>query len=240
MGKMGGSKHLKRLAAPGYWPVAKREKTWVVKPNPGPHPLDQGLPLLVIIRDVLRLATTAREAKRIVYMKKVKVDGKPRYDPKYQVGLMDVISIPDLGKHYRMVPDPYKFLKLVEIPESEANLKVVKVTGKRTIRKGKIQVTTHDARNFILDPNSELAKSVKVGHSLLIEVPSQEIKAVLPLEVGAVGSMVRGRMAGHVGIIKEIAEFIELQDLDDPNLKYRGISKNILVVGKEEPAIRVR
>ncbi len=240
MGKIGGSRRLKRLAAPGYWPMAKREKTWVAKPNPGPHPLDQGLPLLMIIRDVLELATTAREAKKILYMKKVRVDGKPRYIPRYQVGLMDIISIPDLGKHYRMVPDPYRFLKPLEIPESEANIKAVKVIGKRTIKKSKIQVTTHDARNFIMDPNSELAKSVRVGHSLLIKVPSQEIKAVLPLEVGAVGLMDRGRMAGHVGIIKEMAEFIELQDLDDPNLKYRGISKNILIVGKEKPAIKVR
>ncbi len=240
MGKMGGSKHLKRLAAPGYWPIAKREKTWVVKPNPGPHPSDQGLPLLVLIRDVLKLATNAKEAKRIVYMKKVRVDGKPRYDPKYQVGLMDVISIPDLEKHYRMIPDPHKFIRPIEIPESEASLKVVKVLGKRTIRGGKVQITTHDARNFIIDPDSDIARSVKVGHSLLIGIPSQEIKSVLPLEIGVVGSMIRGRMAGHIGIIKEMAEFIELQDLEDPNLRYRGISKNILVVGREEPVIKVR
>ncbi|HDI73681.1 MAG TPA: 30S ribosomal protein S4e [Candidatus Korarchaeota archaeon] len=240
MGKMGGSRHLKRLAAPGYWPVAKREKVWVVKPRPGPHPLDQGFPLLVVVRDILELATTAREAKRIIFMKKIWVDGKPRYDYKYQVGLMDVISIPDLGKHYRVVPDPYKFLKLVEIPESEAGLKVVKVKGKRTIRGGKIQVTTHDGRNFLLEPDSDLAKSIKVGYSLLIEVPSQEIKEVLPMEVGAVGAMIRGRMAGHIGIIKELAEFIELQDLDDPNLVYRGTAENVLVVGKEKQAIKVR
>ncbi|MDK2383271.1 MAG: 30S ribosomal protein S4e, partial [Candidatus Korarchaeota archaeon] len=50
MGKMGGSRHLKRLAAPGYWPIAKREKVWVVKPRPGPHPMDQGFPLLVVVR----------------------------------------------------------------------------------------------------------------------------------------------------------------------------------------------
>jgi len=240
MGKMGGSRHLKRLAAPGYWPIAKREKVWVVKPRPGPHPLDQGFPLLVVVRDILGLATTAREAKRIIFMKKIWVDGKPRYDYKYQVGLMDVLSIPDLGKHYRVVPDPYKFLRLVEIPESEANLKIVKVKGKRTVRGGRIQLTAHDGRNFLVEEGSELSRAVKVGYSLLISVPSQEIKDVLPLSVGAVGAMTRGRMAGHIGIIRELAEFIELQDLDDPNLVYRGTPENVLVVGREKPAIRVR
>ncbi len=240
MGKMGGSRHLKRLAAPGYWPVAKREKVWVTKPSPGPHPMEQGFPLLVVIRDILGLATSAREAKRIIFMKKVWVDGKPRYDYKYQVGLMDILSIPDLGKHYRVVPDPYKFLKLIEIPESESGLKVVKVTGKRTIKGGKIQLTTHDGRNFLLEPGSDTARSVKVGHSMLIEVPSQEVRQVLPLDVGAVAAMVRGRMAGHIGRIRELAEFIELQDLEDSNLVYRGTAENVLVVGKEEPSIKVR
>jgi len=238
MGKIGGSRHLKRLAAPGYWPVAKREKVWTVKPRPGPHPMDQGFPLLVVVRDVLELATTAREAKRIIFMKKIWVDGRPRYDYKHQVGLMDIISIPDMGKHYRAVPDPFKFLKLIEISEQESNLKIVKVRGKRTIRGGKVQMTTHDGRNFLMDSN--LSRSIKAGYSLLIEVPSQEVKQVFPLEVGAVAAMIRGRMAGHIGIVKELAEFIELQDLDDPELVYRGISENILVVGKEKPAIKVR
>ncbi|MCD6244505.1 MAG: 30S ribosomal protein S4e [Candidatus Korarchaeota archaeon] len=240
MGKMGGSRHLKRLAAPGYWPVAKREKVWVVKPRPGPHPLDRGFPLLLVVRDILGLATTAREAKRIIFMKKIWVDGKPRYDYKFQVGLMDVISIPDMGKHYRVVPDPYKLLKLVEIPEEESSSKIVKVTGKRTVRGGKIQISSHDARNFLLDPDSELAKSIRVGYSLLIEVPSQEIKEVLPFELGTIGAMVRGRMAGHIGRIKEIAEFIELQDLENPELTYRGTKENIIIVGKEEPALKVK
>lgn len=238
MGKMGGSRHLKRLAAPGYWPVAKRERVWTVKPRPGPHSMDQGFPLLVVVRDILGLATTAREAKRIIFMKKIWVDGKPRHDYKHQVGLMDVVSIPDINKHYRVVPDSFKFLKLIEIPEQESKLKIVKVRSKRTIRGNRVQVTSHDGRSFLMD--LDLARSIKAGYSLLVEVPSQKIRQVFPLEAGAVAAMIRGRMAGHIGVIKEMAEFIELQDMDDPELVYRGIAENVLVVGKEKPAIRVR
>lgn len=240
MGRMGGSRHLKRISAPGYWPVAKREKVWIVKPRPGPHPMDQGFPLLMVVRDMLKLATTAREAKRIISMRKIWVDGKPRYDYKHQVGLMDIISIPDMGMHYRAVPDSFKFLKLIEIPEQESNLKVVKVRSKRTIRGGKVQVSTHDGRNFLIDPDSDLARSIGVSHSLLIEVFPQEIRKVFPLESGAVAAMIRGRMAGRIGVVKGLAEFIELRDLDNPELVYRGTADNILVVGKEKPEIKVR
>ena len=240
MARMGGKKHLKRLAAPGYWPIAKREYVWVTKPRPGPHPQDEGFPLLMVVRDILGLATTAKEAKRIIFMKKIYVDGSPRYDHKYQVGLMDVVSIPDLGKHYRVVPDPFKFLRLVEIPKDEAGLKIVKVKGKRTVRGGKIQVTTHDGRNFLLEPDSDLAKEIKPNFSMLIEVPSQEIREILPLQEGMVAVMIRGRMAGHIGIIRSMGEFIELKDLEDPNLVYRGTAENVLVVGKERPALKLR
>ncbi|MEM4476331.1 MAG: 30S ribosomal protein S4e, partial [Desulfurococcaceae archaeon] len=37
MGSMGGSKHLKALAAPAFWPILRKEYKWAVKPSPGPH-----------------------------------------------------------------------------------------------------------------------------------------------------------------------------------------------------------
>ncbi|MCS7102974.1 MAG: 30S ribosomal protein S4e [Candidatus Korarchaeum sp.] len=238
MGKMGGSRHLKRLAAPGYYPVAKREKVWVVKPRPGPHPIDEGIPLLLIVRDVLKLATTTREARKIISMKKIYVDGKPRYDYKFQVGLMDVISIPEVDSHYRVIPDPHRFLKLLEIPPTESKLKVVKVVGKRTVRGGRMQLSSHDNRNFLFDDG--IGREVKPGDSLLIELPSQEIKEVLKLQEGSLVLVTRGRMAGHLGTIKELGEVVEISDIDNPELTYRGVPRNVMVVGRETPKVKVR
>lgn len=238
MGKMGGSRHLKRLAAPGYYPVAKRERVWVVKPRPGPHPIDECIPLLLVVRDVLKLASNAREAKRIISMKKIHVDGKPRYDYKFPIGLMDVISIPDIGAYYRVVPDPHRFLKLIEIPSSESGLKVVKVVGKRTVRGGRTQITSHDGRNFLFDDGTGV--SVKPGDSLLIEVPSQKIDGILKLEEGSVVLITRGRMAGRLGVLKGVGEIIEISDLENPELTYRGVPKNVMVVGRETPRIKLR
>jgi len=239
MTKKGGGRHLKRMKAPGYWPIAKREFKWTVKPRPGPHPIDSGVPLLIIVRDILGLATTAREAKRIIHQKEVLVDGRPVYDHKFQVGLLDTISIPRAEMHLRMISDPTKFLRLIEIPEEEAGLKVVRIRRKTAVKGGKIQLTGHDGRNFLAEPGTELAK-VRVGDSLLIRVPSQEVVQVLPLQEGATALVISGRRAGRIGKVERVSEFMEMRDLEDPNLTYRALKESLIVVGRESPVIKVR
>ncbi|OYT47886.1 MAG: 30S ribosomal protein S4e, partial [Desulfurococcales archaeon ex4484_42] len=66
MARMGGRRHLKRLAAPDFWPILKKEYVWTVKPSPGPHPIERSIPLLIIVRDILGYAETAREARRLI------------------------------------------------------------------------------------------------------------------------------------------------------------------------------
>ena len=57
--------HLKRYGIPKFWPLSKKEKVWAVKPRPGPHPKDFCIPLQIIVRDILELAETSKEAKKI-------------------------------------------------------------------------------------------------------------------------------------------------------------------------------
>ena len=71
MAKMGSRKHLKRYKAPKSWPIHPKEDTWTVKPAPGSHAIEDSLPLLVIIRDILGLADNSREAKRIMLSPKL-------------------------------------------------------------------------------------------------------------------------------------------------------------------------
>jgi ribosomal protein S4E len=75
LGKKGGSTGLKRKPAPRFWPIHRKEFTWVVKPSPGPHSLQNCLPLAIVLRDILGFAQTRKEAKSIVSQGKVYVDG---------------------------------------------------------------------------------------------------------------------------------------------------------------------
>ena len=173
MARKGGRRHLKRLAAPKFWPIPRKEFKWAVKPSPGPHPADNCLPLLVIIRDILGLAETAREARMILGQRKILVDGRVRTDYKYPVGLMDVVAIPELKKAYRCVPKLGGGLTLLEIPEEEACFKLCRIEDKTTVNGGHIQLNLHDGRNVLVriqDPLNPVEDVYKTGDVLKLSL----------------------------------------------------------------------
>ena len=239
MGRKGSAAHLKRLASPKHWPVPRRVKKWSVRPKPGPHGIDESIPLLILVRDILGLALTGREARRIIAQKRILVDGKPRYDYKFTVGVMDVVSIPDMNLYLRLVPNPKRLIKPIEIPKEEADKKIVKVERKVTVKGGKLQVGTHDGKNFIVDQGSEYF-GVSIGDSLLIRVPQQEILQHFPLKEKYIGIVLRGGKAGRICKIEKVGELVEARDLDNPDKIYRILPRNIMVVGESTPVIKVR
>ncbi|MEM1555119.1 MAG: S4 domain-containing protein, partial [Desulfurococcaceae archaeon] len=96
---MTGSRHLKTFAAPAFWPIMRKKYKWVVKPSPGPHAISRCLPLLIIVRDILKYAETSREARKLISEGHFLVDGRVRRNYKYPVGVMDVISIKEYDEH---------------------------------------------------------------------------------------------------------------------------------------------
>ena len=149
MGRKGQSFGLKRKPAPRFWPIHRKEFTWVVKPTAGPHSLEKCLPLALILRDTLRLAETRKEAKTIFSQGKVFVDGNIRMKDDFPIGLMDIISIPDIGKSFCVLPS-YKGLILKEISSEDAKFKLCRVEGKTVVRKGQVQLHLNDGSNILV------------------------------------------------------------------------------------------
>src|SRR5215203_402425 len=76
MGKKGGDSRVKRQLAPTFWAIKRKEGQFVMRVNPGPHPRIRAYPLGMVLRDVLRVASTGHEVDRILKAGKVKVDGR--------------------------------------------------------------------------------------------------------------------------------------------------------------------
>ena len=129
MAKMGSRKHLKRYKAPKSWPIHPKEDTWTVKPSAGSHSINDSIPLTLVIRDVLKLADNAREAKRIINSGNILVNGIVVKDYKFPVGFMDVLNIPKTGESYRVLLDRKARLQLKLIEDSSAKLS--KIVEKR-------------------------------------------------------------------------------------------------------------
>lgn len=246
MAGKGRSRHLKSLAAPSFWPVLRKEYRWVVKPSPGPHSLNRCIPLLILIRDVLKVAENAREAKRIVFDGSVYVDGKIRRNYKYPVGLMDIVTIPEANINIRIVPYPVKYLWYVDIQNEETILKLVRIENKTLVKKGDVQLNLHDGRNIVVRKSQGETVSYRTFDTLLIELPSQKIIKHIPFEVGKLAIVIDGRNVGRIGKILSINErtgikrrytLITLEDLSGH--KFQTILDYVMVVGEDSPLIKL-
>lgn len=229
--------HLKRLLAPSFWRIPKKEKKWVVTPQAGPHPKLYSIPLSVILTHIINIANTTAEAKKIIRKGEIFVDGKRRKDYAYPVGLFDIVSVPKINKNYRIVPST-KGLFLLETNEKEINLKICRVDNKSILKKGKTQLNLHDGKNILVENGN-----YKTGDSLLLELPSLKIIEHLPLEKGNVGIISRGTSAGQLGKIKEMIKGTMREPqrvVCEVDKEDRIVSKrNFIVVGKEKPAIKI-
>ena len=203
MGKKGGKRHLKRKPAPKFWPIHRKEFVWVVRPKPGPHPTSRCIPLALIVRDILGFAKTRKEAKTIISQGKIKVNGKLQLEELFPTGLMDVISIPEMKKTYRILPSE-KGLFLHSIGSEEALFKLCRIENKTVIKGGRLQLNLHDGRNILVQvedsqkPEGDVYQTLDV---LKTNIPSQEITARLKLGKGMHAIIVGGKNVGKHGKI---------------------------------------
>ncbi len=189
--------HMKRYSVPGFWPVPKKEKVFVVRPSAGPHGKRESIPLQVLLREVLGYAQDAREVRAILNTGGVLVDKRVRKEPKYPVGLMDVVEMPEINANFRIVAGR-KGLSAEKIGKEETHVKLCRITGKRNIRGGGFQLSLHDGRNVTIRKNA-----YKVGDSLLISLPGQDILKHYGFEKGAKGTIIAGKNIGISGKVKD-------------------------------------
>jgi len=208
MGKKGGRRHLKRKPAPKTWPIHRKEEVWTVKPRPGPHPISRCLPLALIVRDILGFAKTRKEAGTIISEGKIRVDGKIRREDRFPIGLMDVISIPEVKKAYRILPSE-KGLTLHPIGTEEAVFKICRIENKTTLKDGHVQLNLHDGTNIkvqIKDPLKPEEDIYKTLNSLKVSIPDLQILEYMKLDAGAPAIIVGGKNIGAHGKIVSIEE----------------------------------
>ncbi|PWZ55671.1 40S ribosomal protein S4 [Zea mays] len=89
----GLKKHLKSLSAPKHWMLDKLGGAFAPKPSSGPHKSRECLPLILIIRNMLKYALTYCEVISILMQRHVLVDGKVRTDKTYPAGFMDLCTL---------------------------------------------------------------------------------------------------------------------------------------------------
>jgi len=244
MAHKGGLGHLKRLPAPSFWPIHRKESVWAPKPNPGAHKTSSCLPLELIIRDELGVATTRREVSTILSAGKVKVDGRPRIEKNHPVGLMDVVELTDANIAYRVLPVEGKGLSLVKIPKDEAKFKLCKVLRKRIAPKNLVQFGLHDGRNVTVSPKEGEPANYSTNDTLRLSIPTQKILNHIKFEKGNYALVMAGRNLGKSGKIVELQQGTATRPamvtIEDPTgNKFDTKVEYTFVVGTDKPAIKL-
>ncbi len=238
MVSIAGSKKLKRQMAPSFWGISRKNKRFAITVRPGSHSKAHSIPTAILLRDILKIVTTLREAKSTIYGGKVTIDGVKRKSLHHSIGLMDVVELENISDVYRFVPKDNKILKPLKINEAEKTKKLAKVISKTSIKGGKTQLGFHDGRSMISDID------VNVGDSCLLEIPKQKILEVIKLEQGCQIIVTRGINAGQIGTVKKIEDGTfnlprrVLLELGEREIEIS--TEIIMVVGKEKPVIQVR
>jgi len=226
---------MKRLAAPRSWPLKRKIRVWVTKQSPGPHAIEESLPAALVLRDMLKICDTAKEAKRIIGNREILVDGRPLRSHKLPIGLMDVISIPKMNANYRMLLTDKGKLTLIGIPEEEAKWKLCRIQDKTTVRGGKIQLNLHDGRNIVLDKNE-----YSTGDVLKFDLDGKKTSASYPLAPGSIALIIRGPHAGRTAVVSEV---VKVRRSGSDTVKFEDgtetVKGHVFVIGSKKPVIKL-
>ena len=246
MGSKGTSRHRKRFAAPLTYPIARKHQKFTIKALPGGHRIQRSIPLSIVLREVLGLAGTVREANHIIRSGAISVDKLVRRDPRFSIGYMDILSIEELKQYYRVNPCQGKRrISLVEIQADSSNWKLCKVVRKQTINKGITQLNLHDGRSLELTKeDNQSSLDIHRNDTIKISIPKQNILEHIPLEVGAWVIIEDGSNIGRYGKLtaleKRIGKYRSIAVIEtEGEIVVRTSLEYVFAIGKESPVIEI-
>ena len=153
------------------------------------HAKTKGISLLFILRDILKIARTRKEAKYMTLNGLVKVNEVQRRNENFPVQVFDVVNLEAAKKNYRLEIVNRKY-SLKEISNKEAETKIIKIEGKKILKNKKTQMNLADGQNIITK------EKFNVGDSIIFNNKKKTIEKVLPLKKGVTIEVISGKHAG--------------------------------------------
>ncbi|KAJ4767259.1 40S ribosomal protein S4 [Rhynchospora pubera] len=200
------------------------------KPSSGPHKARECLPLMLILRERLKLALVYQEVIAILMQRHVMVDGKVRTDKTFGISLY-VVSIPKTNENFRLMYDTKGRFRLHSVNDEEAKFKLCKVRSVQFGKKGIPYLNTYDGRTIRYpDP------LIKANDTIKLDLETNKIVDFIKFDVGNVVMVTGGRNTGRVGVIKNREkhkgsfETIHIQDATGHEFATR--MGNVFTIGK--------
>jgi len=211
--------HLKRQAMPKNWPIKRKGTTFIVRPIS-----KKGIPLLIILRDMLKVAQNRKEVKKAIHEKLLLINNKPVKDEKTGLSLFDNLSFANSKKHYTVVLSEKGKFELKEINEKDINKKIAKIINKKTLNGKKIQLNLGDGGNFLSNIKCN------TNDSVLINLKDKKIEKCIPLQENAKVLVFAGKHSGERGKIEKIKKERKMVSINIGREKLNILIKQLMVV----------
>ncbi len=180
--------HLKRQLASTKLPIPRKGTKFVVRAL---SDIENSVPVLIAIRDMLKLARTTKEVKKMLNDNLIKLNG--RVVKNYREGIR-LFNIFEAGKSYvlTLLPTGRFFLE-----ESKDKKRLCKVINKIVLKNGRIQLNLHDGSNIITNDK------ISVGDSVYLDFEGKLLK-YLTMEKGKDIFVFSGKYIGLKGKIESM------------------------------------
>lgn len=208
---MGNNQHLKRHGMPTLWSVERKNDKFITKPNPGSHKTKYVVPVVVLLRDILGYAKTAKEVKLIIHEETagVFINGKKVTDIKSPVGIFDVFEIKKTQEKYILV---FNDLGKVKLSPVKDDLLFLKISSKTVLPGKKCQLNFMNGFNLIVDQKT--FDSIKVNDTVVFDFVKKKVASVFNLKEGSFVYIFDGKFQGSAG---------KLQSFDT----YNGLTRDV-------------
>lgn len=164
--------------------------------------LNNAVPVVIAVRDMLKLARTAKEVKKMIQGKILKINGRAVKDYRESIKLFNIF---EAGKVYELSLLPTKKFALLEV--KGRNMRVCKVINKRLVSKGIFQLNLHDGSNVLTK------EKIAVGDSLYLDFEGK-IKKHIPLAKGKEVFIFSGKHLGNKATVDNLEDKKIIINLD--------------------------
>lgn len=170
-------------------PIQRKKTKYIARAS---SDLENSVPVVIALRDMLKLANSAREVKKMITQKLLKINGRIVFDMRESIHLFNIL---EAGKTYILKLSQLRKFFLEESKDSKERL--CKVIGKSILKGKKIQLNLHDGTNIIGD------NKFKIGDSIYLSLDGKIKKHISPEKGGEV-FIIKGRYEGQSGKISDI------------------------------------
>ncbi len=191
--------HLTRAKAIKKLPITRKGTKYVARPM---SHVNNSVPVVIALRDMLKLAGTTKEVKGMIKQKLIKINGREVKDYRDSIKLFNVLGA---GKSYMLTLTKNRRFKLEETKLEE---RLCKVTDK-TIQKGKkIQINLHDGSSVLSDEKINTQDTVYLDYA-------GKIKKHVPFEKGKDCFIFSGKYMGSKGKVESVEAGLAKIKLND-------------------------